>query len=81
MSSHWHTVYRYCAVTFYDLAISWVLCYQVSLYCARQLSWPFVDCTIGMRELGWDLVMYLIYAKRVDFCQVNLRGQVGPIAH
>ena len=42
-----------------------VLCYQVSLYCGTQitfLSRPWVDCIIGYREQGRDLVfvMYVI---------------------
>ena len=41
-----------------------MLCYQVSLYCGRQLSFlsrPWVVCIIGYREQGRDLV-FIMYA-------------------
>ena len=50
-----------------------MLCYQVNLYCSRQLGFlsrPWVDCIIGYREQGRDLVfiMYAITATQLKRC-------------
>ena len=47
-----------------------MLCDQFSLCCGRQLSYlstPWVDCTIGLRESGRDLIFYYASNKKSNY--------------